>query len=700
MPKPPWMLVATTSALMAACGGSAPPEAEAPPPPSTPPPSSTPSVDDVSERYHADPVEGAMTKEGVKAICDRHLGHAAALLAEVKALGPVQTLSYDAVLGRVDRISLELSLAGGMPSLMAEGHPDESVREAAKLCRPKLSEFYTNLMLDADFAAVIKRYAQSQPNLSGTRKRMLDELLRDFRRNGLELPAEGQAELRKLNDELTRLEQDFGNNLAEAELSIRVDKKKLAGLPDSFLEAHPADDDGKVTLTTNYPDYFPVVTYAEDRSIARALHEKFDSRAADKNVKILERVLMLRRQKAELLGYETWAAYAIEPRMAKTPEAVQAFLDKAKKLVAEPAKAEYAEYLALHRKKGGKAKRIPIYDRLYYEQKLREKKYGFDSKKLSEYFEVTEVLEGLLSIVSRLYGVKFQANEEAPRWHEEVIALDVMQGDEKRGRVYLDLYPREGKFKHAAMFEIRTGAKLPDGSYLPPLSALMCNFPKPGKAAALLTHTQVTTFFHEFGHALHHVLTEEELATYSGTNTVRDFVEAPSQMFEEWTWQRDTLDQFAKHHETGEKIPDELFSAMTRSRSFGRALSTERQISLATLDFQYHQRKPPFSTDEVFDQIMSETQSFAYLPDTHFQATFGHLMGYDAGYYGYQWALAIAQDVLTRFFEEGFLNPKVAADWRHAVLARGAGSDERELVRAFLGRETNLDAYGDYLAGK
>jgi thimet oligopeptidase len=250
------------------------------------------------------------------------------------------------------------------------------------------------------------------------------------------------------------------------------------------------------------------------------------------------------------------------------------------------------------------------------------------------------------------------------------------------------------------MFEIRRGKRLADGGYLKPAAALMCNFPKPGDGPALMNHSDVTTFFHEFGHVLHHVLTQQPLASYAGTSTARDFVEAPSQMFEEWAYRRDTLDLFAKHHKTGEKIPEKLFGALLKSRSFGRALGTERQISLATLDFEYHSKSWPFSTDEVFGQVMAKTQSFSYLPGTHFQATFGHLMEYDAGYYGYQWALAIARDVLTRFDKEGFMNASVAGAWRKAVLEQGAGEDENKLVETFLGRPHDLKAYVAYLKGK
>ncbi len=644
-----------------------------------------------------------MSAEGVTRLCDEHIARARRILDSIKSLKPQpdEALTWESTAGRVDDMTLELSVAGGFPALMAVGHPDKTVRDAALQCEPKLEAFHTDLMLDADFASVIKRYAKRSPKLEGTRARLLTELLRDLRRNGLELPAEKQKELRAINDELSRLAQSFSSNISDAVLSIKVRPEQLKGLPQSFIDQHKPGDDGLIVLSTNYPDYFPVVSYVEDRSVARELTVLFDNRAADKNMQVLNRVLELRGQKAKLLGYETWADYAIEPRMAKSSKRVRDFLTQLAKDVRAPARKEYAEFEREYQKYGGKAgDRIPNYERMYLEQKLREKKYGFDAKELSEYFEVDSVTQGLLGIVEKLYGIAFQDVPNAPKWHNDVRVLDVIDHGRRLGRIYVDLYPRESKYKHAAMFEIRPGKRLADGRYLEPIAALVCNFPKPGEAPALMTHNDVTTYFHEFGHTLHHVFTQQELASFAGTNTARDFVEAPSQMFEEWSFRRETLDLFAKHYRTGQTIPEKLFQAMTQSRAFGRALATERQVSLASLDFEYHFRPWPLSTDEVFQDVMNRTQSFAYLPNTHFQATFGHLMGYDAGYYGYQWALAIARDVLTRFEKDGFMNHTAASAWRKDVLEQGAGVDENKLVEAFLGRPHDLKAYVAYLKGK
>jgi thimet oligopeptidase len=390
--------------------------------------------------------------------------------------------------------------------------------------------------------------------------------------------------------------------------------------------------------------------------------------------------------------------------LAKSAKTVRYFLEQVKNAVKAPAALEYAELMKEHVALGGKATdKLPPSERYYLEDRVRAHKYKMDSKEVSNYFEVGAVTQGLLDITKSMYGLEYTKIDEKA-WHPDVAVYEVRSKGALIGKFYLDLYSRPDKFKHAAMFSMRTAKRLSDGTYQLPEAALECNFPKPdptpGAPAALMTHPEVSTFFHEFGHVLHHLLTKSEIAAYSGSNTVLDFVEAPSQMFEEWVWSREVLDKFAHHYKTGAKIPDDLYAAMLKARSFGRALSTERQLFLAYLDFEYHSREPGFDTTKVVAEIQKATDPFIYVKGTHFQSSFGHLIEYDAGYYSYQWALALSRDVLTRFKKEGMLNPATAAAWREDVLSKGGGIDERSLVAKFLGREPNNDAYIAYLSGK
>jgi thimet oligopeptidase len=705
---------------LAACAGEAPrPSAaptNAPPPPVAAPRSAEPppvalaalDVDPVAVglgRSSAGPGaagDAERAARGVERLCDEGIARADATLDDVRALehAPDEALTWDATLGRLDRVELALRSAGDFPALMAVANPDERVRDKAKLCEPKVDKLKTEMWLDPRLASIVKRYAARREALSPPRARLLERTLKSFRRNGLDLDAKGQERLRHLNEELTQLSLDFDGNVAASHATIEVTRAQLEGLPSSFIASHPPNEAGKIVLTTDYPDYFPVLTYAKDRKIALELYKVFENRAADKNVEVLDEILARRSEKAKLLGYATWAEYVLEQRMAKDPKTVATFLDGLRKHLARKGQAELAEIRAAHVKLGGKpTDDIPPSDRLYLEDQVRKAKYGLDSKEVSTYFEVRRVKDGLLDITSKMFGIEFRPAKTAPTWHPDVEAMDVVGArGEPLGRFYFDLYPRDGKYKHAAVFGIRDTTRMPDGSRLVPIAAIECNFPKPGGAApALMSHQDAVTFFHEFGHVLHHMLSESELSSFAGTSVARDFVESPSQMLEEWAWNKDTLAMFARHHDTNAPLPASLHAAMLRSRSFGRALATQRQLYLAAVDQAYHTRPLPFDTTKVLAEINDAYTPFKYVEGTHFQASFGHLVGYDAGYYGYQWALSIAQDLFTRFKKEGLLNAKTAADYRAKVLAPGDGEDAAKLVERFLGRPPSDAAYRAFL---
>lgn len=642
-----------------------------------------------------------LARQGVVTLCDASLARAALTLDEVRALEnkPDAALTWDSTVGGLDRAKIAIRNAGDFPGLMAVSHPDAGVRDRAKGCEPKVDKLETSMWLDAALARVIKRYAAKKETLSGPRQKLLTRVLRDFRRNGLELDAKGQARIRAINEAITQLGQDFDTNLAASHLTLEATPAELEGLPKEWLASHKPGADGKVSVSTDYPDYFPVLTYAKNRKVALELYKKFENRAADKNISVLDKILLLRAEKAKLLGYTTWADYVIEPRMAKDAKTVATFLDGLKKHLAKKGASEFAEFRAAHVKQGGKATdAIPPSDRLYLEDQVRKGKYGLDSKEVSQYFEVQKVKRGILDITSKMYGITYHPTK-SPTWHPDVEPMEVRDANGKvLGRFFFDLYPREGKYKHAAVFSIRDTVKMQDGSRLVPMAAIECNFPRPGAGGpALMAHHDAVTFFHEFGHVLHHVLSEAELSSFSGTSVARDFVESPSQMLEEWAWAKETLDLFAVHHETGKPMPKTLHAAMLRSRGFGRALSTQRQLFLAALDQTYHTRPPPFDTTKVLQEVNDAYTPFKHVEGTHFQASFGHLIGYDAGYYGYQWALSIAQDLFTRFAREGLLNPKTAADYRKAILAMGSSDDEAKLVAKFLGRAPSDAAYKKFL---
>jgi thimet oligopeptidase len=661
----------------------------------------TPTTPSGATAVDFDPVAQGLTPAGVTKLCDDHLAKAQTLVDAIKKLkgASADKLTYASTIGRFDDVILEVANGSAFPYLMGLAHPDGATRAAAKECEPKVDTFQTSLWLDADLANVMKAYAAKNEKLEGERAQLLSDVLRDFRRNGLELPADKQVRLRELNAAITRAGLEFMSNIGGSVGTIEIDPSDLAGLSQEYIDSHAPNAKGKITITTDSPDYTPFITFAKNRKLALELYAKSVNRGGPENIQLLEKLLAMRSEKAQLLGYATWADYAIEPRMAKKKETVRDFLDKLAKAIAEPAKLEMAQLRKEHVHLGGKPTDV-LYppDRLYLEDRVRSAKFSFESQKLSQYLEVGSVKKGLLDITSRMYDLEYR-EVPAKAWHPDVTAYEVWSKGEKIGLFYLDLYSRSDKYKHAAMFPIRKAKRLSDGRWQTPIAALECNFPKPGAQPALMQHEEMVTFFHEFGHVLHEMLTRSELAKFSGSESKQDFVEVPSQMFEEWAWSREVLDMFARHRETKAKIPDDLFSAMTKSRSFGRALYTQRQLVFATLDYELHTRATPIDSTKVMEEVQTKVDSFPFVKGTHPQTSFGHIITYDAGYYGYQWALSLTRDVLTRFRKEGLMNPTTTNAWRTEVLSKGGGIDPVDLVTRFLGRAPNHDAYFVYVKG-
>ena len=633
----------------------------------------------------AHPLDATTNPEALNAFCKKAFEQAKQLKQDI-ATNAEST--WDSTYGAFDKLISQLMLAGGVANLMSVTHPDEQLRETAKTWEPILSDFITQLYLDAGVYQALQKTIQNWPHDSA-KQRLQDDILREYRRNGLDLDEKKQNELKQLNNKLTELSQAFESNLASTVGYIDIKPEQLDGLTQDYKDAHPAKD-GLIRITTNTPDYVPFMKYATDRTAARELFIQSKNRAKEQNLPLLDQVLKCREQKAHLLGYKNWACYILETRMAKNPETVQAFLEDLRMGIQPIIKQD----LALLRKAASLPpdQEIPSSDGSYLMNLADKTHFNLDSQELSQYFEFDQVKKGLFQTASRVFQIEFRLNPEAKLWHPDVEAHQVIQQEKIIGELYLDLHPREEKYKHAAMFSLREAH---NGQTA--IAALVCNFAKPGNTPALLQHDDVVTFFHEFGHALHHLLSKTEFASQAGTNVARDFVEVPSQLFEEYAWDKATLETFAHHHKTHEPIPEALFQAMTKARSFGKGIDTVQQLFYATLDQTYHTLPAGFDTTAVMQELHQKFIPFSFIPNTHFQATFGHLMGYDAGYYGYQWALAIAKDCLTRFHENGLYNPEVTEKYRTHILEQGSSSDEADLVKRFLDRPFSPNAYKNYL---
>lgn len=670
-------LLAAVAALLAAasCGGpSKPPEkpvkAAAPAPQPAPPKT-------LAEQFLA--------------TCKGDLAAARAALDPIRAVKGARTL--DNTLVPLDDLFVHLGNAMAMAGLYSEVHPDEDVREAARACEQEGSQLATDLALDRALYDAVA--AVPAAGLDDEARRFVELKLRDFRLAGVDKDEATRSRLKQINDELTRLAQQFAKNISEDVRAIDVPPARLKGLPDDFIAAHPVAADGTLHITTDYPDYMPVMLYADDDAVRKDLYVKFRSRGAGDgdrdNNRILLRVLELRSEMALLLGFDNFADYVTQDKMIGSGANAAAFIERITRLASKRAKKDYDELLKELKTIDKKATRVEDWQKTYLENRVKLKKYKVDSKEIRPYFPFAQTLQGLLDITSAIYDIQYVPSDVKP-WHEDVKVYDVMRGDEKLGRVYLDMHPRENKYKHAAQFPLKDGVigkQLPEG-------VLVCNF---AKGDELMEHDDVVTMFHEFGHLMHHVLGgHHEFIRQTGVATEQDFVEAPSQMFEEWAWSHETLSRFAKNA-AGETIPKDLVGRMRKADTFGLGTQTVQQMFYAAMSLQFHTADPKTLVPlDLVKKLQAKYTPFAYVDGTSFHTSFGHLMGYSAVYYTYMWSLVIAKDLLTPFEKTSLMDTRVTYAYRDRILVPGGAKDAAALVHDFLGRDYDFKAFERYLS--
>ena len=632
------------------------------------------------------------TPEDMTTYCEKTL---AAAKAQRDALVKVEgARTVDNTLGAMNDIYVTVDKLLPLSELVANVHPDKPVRTAAEKCQQDTMKFVTDLSLDRavyDALAALKT-DEMEPMAA----RSLEHHLRDYRRSGVDKDEATRKKLAALNEEMVKTGQEFSRRIREDKRFIEVKAKQLKGLPEDFVKAHKPEKNGKIKLSTDYPDFFPVQSYVEDENVRRDLYKAFLSRAYPENEATLKKILEQRDEYAKLLGYPNWAEYNAEDKMAKDAATIAEFIDKVAGIARPRMEQDLAEILERKKADDPKADAVRMWDRFYYVKKIQAEKFGVDSQEVRKYFDYAKVRDGILTVYQELFGVKFELVKDAAVWHEDVLAYNVVEGENTIGRFYLDMHPREGKYGHAAMFNIITG--ITDVQL--PAASLVCNFPKPENGQpALMEHGDVTTFFHEFGHLLHHLLGGGyKWANLSGIACEWDFVEAPSQLLEEWAWDPNVLSRFATNVETGETIPAELVKKMRDADEFGKGVHVMRQMFYAAMSFNFH-KTDPASLDlaAALKELQKEYNPYPYEEGTHVYANFGHLEGYSSMYYTYMWSLNLAKDLFTRFESEGLMDPKVAADYRKYVVGAGGAVDAEKMVERFLGRKPTFDAFENYL---
>jgi thimet oligopeptidase len=636
-----------------------------------------------------------LTPEMVEAGTNEAIERSRAVLDELVA--PKDQRTFENTLRPLDRINDILGHAFHQFGFMGFVHPFKEVRNTATDANERVEKFGVELIFRDDLNQAIKEYAATEEaaSLEGEQARFLEFVLRDLRQAGHDLDPETRASVKEKTERLVELGVRFQQNIDEWQDWILCDRDDLDGLPDAFIDGLEVDEETqKYKVTIDYPNLIPFLENATRRDLREELRFKFNTVAVEENRKILEEASVLRQEIAEALGQETWAHHRLEDRMAKTPERVKAFYaDLVEPLTAKGQEELDAMSRLLEEDTGEKV--VRLWDWMYYDTQQRKSDYGVDNFEVAKYFPLPQVLEGMFALTSEVFGIDYQEITDFDRWHEDVQMFSIIDSDtgEEISRFYLDLFPREGKYGHAAEFPLVPSRVLEDGSYQNPVCAMVTNFTKPTKdAPSLLQHGEVETLFHEFGHVLHQNLGRTELARFSGTNVERDFVEAPSQIMQHWIWRADVLNRFARHYETGEAIPEELVNQLVAARNLNKGLTQLRQMQYGWWDQEMHGGR-----DRDFDTIYEEGAGLALMPiqdGTFAMANFGHLMGgYDAAYYGYMWSEVFGDDMFSRFEEEGVTNPEVGMAYRSSVLERGGTVDPDRMLVDFLGREPNNQAF-------
>ena len=625
---------------------------------------------------------------------------------------PDNQRTFQNTLGAIDDLAARFESSVSMLIFMSNVHPDASVRAASEAAEQQANDFLIDLGKREDLYRAVKAYAATNPKLEGEQKRFMEFTLRDYRRAGMDLSPEQRARLSEVQKEIGKLGIGFSKNIAEDESVVLLTPEELAGVPDEFVKSLPRSA-GVCILDLSYPVYMQVMENCTNESSREKMWTTYKRRGGKKNVAVLEKAIKLRAEQARLLGYPNCAEYEIEVRMAKNYKAVQEFYEKLRPLVREKATLDLAEFNEAKRAQTGDPKaEFRPWDMAFIKNQLLKTKYAVDGEKVREYFPMQAAVDGLFNVTQSLYGLEYRdvtatkgGTKERPLWHPDVKLYEVYDKATNTllGEFYLDMYPRENKYTHAAQWGLVQHKVSPDGTVTRPLAALVCNFSKPtADKPSLLQHEEVETFFHEFGHCLHTIVSTANMSRFAGTNVELDFVEAPSQMFENWVWDAEVLNTFARHYETGKPLPKDLLDGMLAAKTLGSGIETEGQFYYALTDLAYQTTSDgAVDTTRIATDLMPQLTLFGYRPEnTYYQASFGHLMNYQAGYYSYMWSKVYASDMAKRFKELGMLSPEAGKAYRDKVIGRGGTRDAMDSVKDFLGREPQMDSFLDQLGLK
>jgi len=595
--------------------------------------------------------------------------------------------------------------AGGVAErlgLIEQTSTNATVRDAATDAIKKLSAWSVSIDYREDVYRALKAFAAMQPQFGGEDRKLFQEALRDYRRAGLSLPKAQRDEVEQLRKELTVLETDYQNNVTKAGKSVKFTQAELAGVPDDFLlQIKTGADEYTVKANVTW-HYLSLMDNCQVEATRKKFLIQHDNLAREANIPLLETILAKRDALAKKLGYKTYADFETEPKMVKNSAVAIKFLEDLKSGLQPKFAAELEQFRQMKVKQTGDTNAvINIWDWRYFSNQLKKEKYNVDAEQLRVYFPYQRVLEGMFTIYQRIFGLKFEAVTPPYKWigDLQLYAVSDAATGEPLGLFYLDMFPREGKYNHFAMFPIIEGKQLADGTYQRPVMSMICNFPAPTKDhPSLMSHDDVETIFHEFGHAMHGVLTRAKYARFSGTSVPQDFVEAPSQMLENWPWDKSVLDTFAAdYRDPSKKIPAEILARLKEARLATEGVRYRRQLAFGLMDLALHTQ---IAATNAAGALALSNQKLGdvflpMVPDTAFIAYFGHIIGYGGGYYGYAWADAIAADMATVFEKSpgGYFDQTAGLKLRKEIYEVGDSRDVNISIEKFLGRPRSTEPF-------
>ncbi|GMU19067.1 MAG: peptidase M3 [Candidatus Babeliales bacterium] len=593
-------------------------------------------------------------------------------------------------------------IVGGIISTLDLVHPDQAIRDAARDAVKSIQNFFIdNVSMNRDLYNGFKYYVENNAQneqLSAEQVYYIQETLKDFKRSGLDLPDDQLEELKRIQKELVDIALDFDKNIAQDKSSIEVTTEELAGLPEDYIKNLPKTDDEKYIVHTNMPNFNQIMENCTVATTREKFWNAYNNRAYPANQKVLEDLIAKRYETAQILGFPTYAALELDAEMVQNPDRAVSFLNNLVVKAQKKAAQEVQDFT--HPLPQGVTLaygKLQPWDFNFVKTAYKKAKYNLDENKIAEYFPMQSTIDSLLDIYQKFFDLEFKQVPVPILWDPEVKLIEVFDKTrkEKLGYLFMDLYPRPNKYSHACEHTIIPVAYSPDGKPNLGVAIVIANFPKPmTDKPSLLLLKDVNTFFHEFGHAMHALLGRTKVASFSGTHVKRDFVEMPSQMLEEWLWDPEILKMVSKHYQTGTQLPDDLIAQILKARTFDSGFHITRQLFIANLSLDYFNNGPKIDPAEVLKQLRTQVMPFVNSdPRDHFYASFGHLTGYGARYYGYMWSKVFAHDLFNEIKKIGLLDPIIGRKYVDAVIGRGGSKDPNDLLKDFLSREPNQDAF-------